>query len=30
MLNVAVEHGAVTAVESIEGLFAGGAELIRH
>lgn len=30
MLNVTVEEHAETAVDSIEGLFAGGAELIRH
>ena len=30
MLNVAVEHGAVTAVKSRVGLLAGGAELITH
>ena len=30
MLNVAVEHGAVTAVNSREGLLAGGAELVGH
>ena len=30
MLNVAVEHGAVTAVNSRVGLFAGGAELVTH
>ena len=30
VLNVTVEEHAETAVESIEGLFAGGAELITH
>jgi len=30
VLNVTVEEHAETAVESIEGLFAGDAELIRH
>lgn len=30
MLNVAVEHGAVTAVNSRVGLLAGGAELVGH
>ena len=30
MLNIAVEHGAVTAVEGVVGLLAGGAELVGH
>lgn len=30
MLNVAVEHGAVTAVNGFAGLLADGAELVGH